>query len=402
MLVGTWRLFNLNVTSSVKPGQANSLAVEIFPPQPRDLAITLVDWAPMPPDKEMGIWRDVHITATGPIALRYPAVLTKLDLPSADRATLTIRAELTNAADHPVELSVKGHIENLCLRADSAPRPERNSGGPLHAREFPQLIIANPRLWWPAQVGRQDLYPLDLTVEVQGQVSDSAHIRFGVRQVTSKIDEKGHRIFQINGKNILIRGAGYSFDMLLRSSPERQQAELNYVRDLNLNTVRLEGKLENEHFFDLADQMGILVMPGWCCCDQWENWPAWDKENETIAARFSARPDSAAGAPSLRNQLDVRQRLRASARDRENVLGNPAGDGLAEPLHLFGGRPDYHRRIQRREDDGTLRVRRALILVSRHTPRGRVRFQHRDQSGSGDPAHGEPAAHAASGPPLAD
>ena len=70
---------------------------------------------------------------------------------------------------------------------------------------------------------------------------------------------------------------------MLRSSAERQQAELNYVRDLNLNAVRLEGKIENDHFFDLADQMGILVLPGWCCCDQWENWPAWDQENERIA-----------------------------------------------------------------------------------------------------------------------
>ena len=282
-VVGTWRLFNLNVTSSVKPGQANSLAVEIFPPQPRDLAITLVDWAPMPPDKEMGIWRDVHITTTGPIALRYPAVLTKLDLPSADRAMLTIRAELTNASDHPVECLVKGHIENLSFEQTVHLGPKETQVVHITPEKFPQLIIANPRLWWPAQVGRQDLYPLDLTVEVLGQVSDSAHTRFGVRQVTSKIDEKGHRIFQINGKNILIRGAGYSFDLLLRSSPEKQQAELNYVRDLNLNTVRLEGKLENEHFFDLADEMGILVMPGWCCCDQWENWPAWDKETETIA-----------------------------------------------------------------------------------------------------------------------
>ena len=282
-VVGTWRLFNLNVTSSVKPGQANSLAVEIFPPQPRDLAITLVDWAPMPPDKEMGIWRDVHITTTGPIALRYPAVLTKLDLPSADRAMLTIRAELTNASDHPVECLVKGHIGNLSFEQTVHLGPKETQVVHITPEKFPQLVIANPRLWWPAQVGRQDLYPLDLTVEVLGQVSDSAHTRFGVRQVTSKIDEKGHRIFQINGKNILIRGAGYSFDLLLRSSPEKQQAELNYVRDLNLNTVRLEGKLENEHFFDLADEMGILVMPGWCCCDQWENWPAWDKETETIA-----------------------------------------------------------------------------------------------------------------------
>jgi exo-1,4-beta-D-glucosaminidase len=282
-LAGTWRLFQFEVTANAKPGQPNSLAVEIFPPQPHDLAITLVDWAPMPPDKEMGIWRDVHIVATGPVALRFPAVLTSLNLPSADRARLTVRAELSNAADHPVEAVMKGHIESLAFEQPVHLGPRETQVVRFTADKFPQLNLSNPRLWWPTEVGKQDLYPLDLTVEVQGQVSDSAHIRFGVRQVTSNIDDKGHRLFQINGKNILIRGAGYSFDMLLRSSTERQQAELNYVRDLNLNAVRLEGKLENDHFFELADQMGILVMAGWCCCDQWENWPAWDKENELIA-----------------------------------------------------------------------------------------------------------------------
>src|SRR5436190_3689436 len=73
-LAGTWRVFQFDATGAAKPGETNSLAVEVFPPQPRDLAITLVDWAPMPPDKEMGIWRDVHISVTGPIAMRYPAV----------------------------------------------------------------------------------------------------------------------------------------------------------------------------------------------------------------------------------------------------------------------------------------------------------------------------------------
>ncbi len=314
-VVGTWRLFNLDVTSSVKLGQVNSLAVEIFPPQPRDLAITLVDWAPMPPDKEMGIWRDVHITATGPIALRYPAVLTKLNLPSTDRALLTIRAELTNASDHPVEGLVKGHIESLSLEQTVHLAPKETRVVHFMPENFPQLTLANPRLWWPAQVGKQELYPLDLTVGVLGQVSDSAHIRFGVRQVTSNIDEKGHRIFQINGKNILIRGAGYSFDLLLRSSPEKQQAELNYVRDLNLNTVRLEGKLENEHFFDLADEMGILVMPGWCCCDQWENWPAWDKETEAIAG------------DSLRDQIRRLER-------HPSVISWMYGSDFAPPPHI--------------------------------------------------------------------
>jgi exo-1,4-beta-D-glucosaminidase len=280
-VAGTWRLFQLEVTVAAKPGETNALALEIFPPQPHDLAITLVDWAPMPPDKEMGIWRDVHIFATGPIALRYPAVLTKL--PSTNEALLTVRTELTNATGQPVEAVVKGHVENLAFQQSMHLAPKETRVVHFTPERFPQLKILNPRLWWPAEVGRQELYPLDLSVEVQGEVSDSAHIRFGIRQVTANIDEKGHRIFQINGKNILIRGAGYSFDMLLRSTPERQQAELNYVRDLNLNAVRMEGKLENDHFFDQTDQMGIMVLPGWCCCDHWENWPAWDKESELIA-----------------------------------------------------------------------------------------------------------------------
>jgi hypothetical protein len=45
---------------------------------------------------------------------------------------------------------------------------------------LPPIHIDESRLWWPVQVGKQELYPLDLSVEVQGQVSDSAHIRFGV------------------------------------------------------------------------------------------------------------------------------------------------------------------------------------------------------------------------------
>ncbi len=314
-LAGTWRVFRFDVTSAAKPGETNSLAVEVFPPQPRDLAITLVDWAPMPPDKEMGIWRDVHISATGPIALHYPAVLTKLIQPSTNEAELSVRTELTNATDHLVDAVLKGRIQEIAFEQPVRLAARETQVVRLTPDKFPQLKLHNPRLWWPAQVGKQDLYPLDLSVEVQGQESDTAHIEFGIRQVTSNIDEKGHRLFQINGKNILIRGAGYSFDMLLRSSPERQESELNYVRDLNLNAVRLEGKIENDHFFDLADRMGILVLPGWCCCDQWENWPAWDKENERIAG------------DSLRDQLRRLER-------HPSVIGWLYGSDFAPPPRI--------------------------------------------------------------------
>src|SRR5437764_3888717 len=52
---------------------------------------------------------------------------------------------------------------------------------------------------------------------------------------------------------------------------------------MGLNTIRLEGKLETKDFFDLADERGILIMAGWCCCDHWEHWSEWTPEDHKIA-----------------------------------------------------------------------------------------------------------------------
>ena len=273
-LAGAWRLHTLDVTTAAKPGATNALAIEIFPPEPGDLAITFVDWNPLPPDKLMGLWRDVWIAATGPVAIRYPSVATHL---VNDGAEITVRAELTNATGAPVDGMLKAQIE------------KQQSSQPVRLAAYETRVVhfkdkaSRPRLWWPLFMGPQNLYPLDLQFETGGKTSDTAHIDFGIREVTSELSN-GHRLFKINGKNVLIRGAGYTFDMLLRSSPERQEAELRYVKDMNLNAVRFEGKMEDEHFLELTDRMGILVLAGWCCCDHWEKWKDWDKEDETVAA----------------------------------------------------------------------------------------------------------------------
>lgn len=288
---GAWRLFEFDVTSAAKAGQKNTLAVEVFPPQPHDLAITFVDWNPQPPDKNMGIWRDVYITTSGPVSMRYPTVTTVLNLPKTDEATLQVRAELHNASARDVDGVLKGKIEARELTLPVHLKAHEN-----RMVYMPLLKVPQPRLWWPVQTGPQNLYPLELRFETGGAVSDSASIQFGIRQVVSEVDAQGHRRFHINGKNILIRGAGYTFDMLLRSTPERQDDELRYVRDMNLNAVRFEGKLEDEHFLELCDRYGILVLAGWCCCDHWEQWKDWNDEDGKISAE------------SLRDQLRRLQR----------------------------------------------------------------------------------------------
>ena len=100
-VAGTWRVFELNLSSGLRYFGQNVLAIEVFPPTPEDLAITWVDWAPSPPDKNTGLFRDVYLTASGPVQLRFPYVASKLD-DSFTTAQLTPVVEAWNATGHAV------------------------------------------------------------------------------------------------------------------------------------------------------------------------------------------------------------------------------------------------------------------------------------------------------------
>lgn len=281
-VVGTFRRFEFDVTGIAVAG-ANALAVEVFGPEPEDLAIMWVDWNPTPADKNMGLWGAVSLTESGPVTLRHPYVESDLDLPSLKSARLTVSAELTNQADSPVAALVRGAIGPISFERRVALGPGEAKTVVFAPGEVPGLTVADPRVWWPYRYGDQPLYTLTMSVEAGGSTSDRAETRFGIQEYGSELTPEGHRRFTINGKPILVRGAGWSSDMLLREAPaERLEAELRYVREMGLNTVRLEGKLETDEFYDLADRMGILLMPGWCCCDQWEQWKKWDAEDHRV------------------------------------------------------------------------------------------------------------------------
>jgi exo-1,4-beta-D-glucosaminidase len=282
-VAGAWRTYEFKVTDAAKPGAENVLAVQVFSPTDHDLAITFVDWNPASPDKNMGLWRDVYLTTSGPVALRYPTVVSKVNSPANDRAELTVTAQVKNATDHPVKGKLKGEIENVNFEQDVELGPNETKDVTFTPDKFGQLVFANPRLWWPAQMGTPNLYPLTMEFEVGHAVSDRSHTEFGIREVTSDFNSIGGRQFHLNGKNILIRGGGWAPDMLQRQDSQRLHDEFRYVRDMGLNTIRLEGKLETPEFFNLADKQGILVMAGWCCCSFWERWPRWKPEDFDIA-----------------------------------------------------------------------------------------------------------------------
>ncbi|HJS59367.1 MAG TPA: glycoside hydrolase family 2 TIM barrel-domain containing protein [Vicinamibacteria bacterium] len=291
-IAGAFRRYDLDVTAVARPGERNAVAVEVFAPEPHDLAFMWVDWNPTPADKNMGLWGEVSLVDSGPIALKNPHVVTQLDLPSLDKARLTVTVEARNTTNRPVSGVVRGAIDAVQFAKRVSLGPGERSIVRFTPEDVPQLSVDKPRLWWPYRMGPQNLYTLVVDADVEGAVSDREEVRFGIVQHDSELTKEGHRRFKVNGKPILIRGGGWASDMLLRpASRERLEAELRYTREMGLNTIRLEGKLESNLFYDLADEYGILVMAGWCCCDQWELWDKWDEEDHRV------------GPASLRDQL---------------------------------------------------------------------------------------------------
>jgi exo-1,4-beta-D-glucosaminidase len=282
-VVGAYRFYEFDITAIAKPGRTNVLALEVFAPHADDLGINWVDVNPGPPDKNMGLWGEAFLAASGPLAIRHPQVISDVNLTSLAEAKLTVYADLYNSSQQAIRGTVRGELEDIAFEQDVEVGPRGRKRVKFVPERFPQLNISHPRLWWPWQLGEQNLHTMKIQVKVNGDISDTQQVRFGIRKVTSEFTAEGHRLFRINGQKILIRGALWWSDMLLRRSPERQEIELHYVKDMHLNCLRMDGKFEDDHFLDLADQFGILLAPGWCCCDHWERWQDWKEEDYAVA-----------------------------------------------------------------------------------------------------------------------
>jgi len=282
-VAGTYRSYEFNVSKFLKTGKENALAVEVFAPGKDDLGITWVDWNPTPPDKDMGIWKEVFLRSSGDVTVRNPFVSSKPDA-EYKTAELTISGEVRNVSNEAVKGVLRAEVEDIELQQTVELSGGESKTVKFAPEQFAKLKLAHPHLWWPYQMGTPHLYTAKLSFEIGKQVSDAANVTFGIREVTSELTEKKHLLFKINGRKLLIRGAAWAPELLFRWSSARLDADLAYVRDMGMNTIRLEGRLDRDEFFEKTDRLGILVMPGWTCCDAWEKWDNWKGDQNKVAA----------------------------------------------------------------------------------------------------------------------
>ena len=266
---GAFRRIKLNITENVVAG-SNILAVEIIPPVAGDFSIGFVDWNIYPPDQNMGIFRGVRLHFNGAVSIENPFVETKVDLSSLKEAVLTISAEIVNHSKQRLRGTLESSLgQNSFSKAFTLDSGERKKIV-FSPKEFPALQIKDPELWWPYQLGSPILHSLVLSVKINDKLSDQQQLSFGIRDVDDYINEGGHRGFKINGKKVLIKGAGWTDDLFLQDTPESLEKQVAYVRHMNLNCIRLEGFWgKDQTLYELCDQYGILIMVGWSC--HWEH-----------------------------------------------------------------------------------------------------------------------------------
>ncbi|MDB6084749.1 MAG: glycosyl hydrolase [Gammaproteobacteria bacterium] len=338
---------SFDVTGTLRAGEINAVAVRISPPPhpgipheqsvaagpgnnggamaidgPTFIAAEGWDWIPGIRDRNAGIWQDVELIATGALHLRDAHVTTHVPLPRTDTADIAIVVPVENRRSIAIAGVVVARLEGITVEKPAVFKPGITEVT-LDVGEFPQLHLASPRLWWPNGYGAPDLYALQIEVNSAGSTSDSASVRFGIRELTyelSLFDHEGrlrrvevdptlgamrgerlidvrheaikrtpqgwaesltragesspavhastsesltpYLVIRVNGVPIAARGGSWGMDdSRKRISRDRLEPYFRLHRDAHLNIIRnWLGQNTEDVFYDLADEYGLLVL----------------------------------------------------------------------------------------------------------------------------------------------
>jgi len=338
---------DFDITHLLKSSGVNALAVRVSPPPhpgiPQEQSIkggpgpdggtlaidgpTFVategwDWIPGIRDRDTGLWQGVSLTETGAVKFGDPKIITRLPLPDISSADVELHLPVHNSAATPTHVVVAVEFEGVHIKMPATVPPGDTTLN-LLPRNFAQLHLLHPRLWWPNGYGDPNLYHLKLQLLADGGVvSDERESTFGVREVTyeltlfdhagrlqrveavpedtlgktydpvdvhhadmrqtsvgwaSTIDpqaegtsairtvtnEKGltDLVIKVNGVRIAVRGGNWGMDdSRKRVSREHLEPYFRLHREANLNMIRnWVGQNTEETFYQLADEYGMMV-----------------------------------------------------------------------------------------------------------------------------------------------
>lgn len=211
------------------------------------------DWGPMLPP--IGIWKDLRLE--GYSVAQFENVHLRQQVEGAKGfLSAQVEAEQWIEADLQVKLIVVG--------------PDGKSWEQKAELDgkfgMVSVEIADLELWWPNGYGKQPLYQVEVVLQAGGRRLDGKKYKIGFRtiELSQKPDQWGESFtFIVNGVPIFAKGADWipADSFPTRISDEYLQGLLRSAVDAHMNMLRIWGGgfYEEEDFYDLCDEYGILI-----------------------------------------------------------------------------------------------------------------------------------------------
>lgn len=300
-LAGMFGSYDLDISNAAKAGQKNGIAIKIYPldypgePDTEQLKamgpfylnggptgdigknVTMLcsvgwDWMPPVRDRNMGIWQPIYIRTTGKVAIEKPKIVTDLELPDTTKAFLSLEMQLRNYRRKSSNGEVVINIlpENfrdsrfIAVSKKVIVPGNKSQTIKLSYKEIKELIVNNPKLWWPNGYGAPNLYRINIKYKEGNEILDSNSFAFGIRSVSTMArPQRGvtRRDFFVNGKRIHLIGGAWVPDLMLNRDSLRNFQELELCRNANNNLIRIwgGGVTPEDPFWDACDRFGLLV-----------------------------------------------------------------------------------------------------------------------------------------------
>ncbi|MBS1815244.1 MAG: beta galactosidase jelly roll domain-containing protein [Acidobacteria bacterium] len=283
---GTYTRFSFDVTDLLRNGN-NVLAVRVtHPPIPNDRGLLemlngdfsmAAPWANMPLKEipyftevrwdglpaggnitfDMGIWRSVRLVTESPVRINDLYISTKelrADGSAVLEVSLTAQNNTQTSVDTKVQLTVLPDNFSSTAKLQAASDIHLAPGEHSFQKE---IIVPNAHLWWSWDHGRQDMYRVTATMR-SGRSTETISKRVGIRTISRGADMSYH----LNGKHIFLRGTYLPIADYYRSTPthDSYERDLRLLRGVNDNIVVNNTVVEKPEFYDLCDELGILVI----------------------------------------------------------------------------------------------------------------------------------------------
>ena len=210
------------------------------------------DWAPKL--NTMGIWRPIKLQAWDNYHINNVTITQHTLTDSIADLVVTIESEMEGNPS----------LEYTILVNDSLVY-NRQKGNPLLPEIF-TVQIRNPKRWWPHNLGEPHLYDVKIVVKDGDRILDSTSTKMGLRTIklVTEKDSIGQSFyFKVNGIPVYAKGANYipqhSFQDKVSKADYEKLLDAAVLANMNMLRVWGGGIYENDVFYELCDEKGIMV-----------------------------------------------------------------------------------------------------------------------------------------------